>query len=67
MTNSNDRDVHVLEVEHLIKTLKAEGKEFEYRICEDAPGGHSFNRMDTLLARESRDEIYAFLGKYLKK
>jgi dipeptidyl aminopeptidase/acylaminoacyl peptidase len=66
-TNTNDRDVHVLEVEHLIKTLKAEGKDFQYRIYEDAPGGHSFNRTDTLLARESRNEIYAFLGKYLKK
>ena len=65
-TSTNDRDVHVLEVEHLIKTLKAEDKEFEYRIYEDAPGGHSFNRLDTALAHESRAEIYAFLAKYLK-
>jgi dipeptidyl aminopeptidase/acylaminoacyl peptidase len=66
-TNTNDRDVHVLEVEHLIKSLKAEGKEFEYKIYEDVPGGHSFNRMDFRAAYESRDEIYAFLAKYLKK
>jgi dipeptidyl aminopeptidase/acylaminoacyl peptidase len=66
-TNTNDRDVHVLEVEHLIKTLKAEGKEFEYKIYEDVPGGHSFNRMDSAFARESRKEIYAFLARYLKK
>jgi dipeptidyl aminopeptidase/acylaminoacyl peptidase len=66
-TNTNDRDVHVLEVEHLIKTLKAEDKEFEYKIYEDVPGGHSFNRMDTVAARESRNEIYAFLARYLKK
>jgi dipeptidyl aminopeptidase/acylaminoacyl peptidase len=65
-TNTNDRDVHVLEVEHLIKTLKAEGKDFEYRIYEDVPGGHSFNRMDTLAAHESRKEIYDFLARYLK-
>ncbi|MFH0946911.1 MAG: prolyl oligopeptidase family serine peptidase [Planctomycetota bacterium] len=65
-TNTNDRDVHVLEVEHLIKSLKAEGKEFEYKIYDDAPGGHSFNRMDTSLAHESRREIYAFLARYLK-
>jgi dipeptidyl aminopeptidase/acylaminoacyl peptidase len=65
-TNTNDRDVHVLEVEHLIKSLKAEGKEFEYRIYQDAPGGHSFNRTDTILASESREEIYAFLARYLK-
>jgi dipeptidyl aminopeptidase/acylaminoacyl peptidase len=65
-TNTNDRDVHVLEVEHLIKTLKAEGKQFEYRIYEDVPGGHSFNRMDTLAAHESRKEIYDFLARHLK-
>jgi len=64
-TNTNDRDVHVLEVEHLIKTLKAEGKEFEYKIYEDVPGGHSFNRLDTPAAHESRAEIYAFLARYL--
>ncbi len=65
-TNTNDRDVHVLEVEHLIKSLQAAGKEFEYRIYEDVPGGHSFNRMDTALAKESRQEIYQFLARYLK-
>ena len=64
-TNTNDRDVHVLEVEHLIKTLKAEGKDFEYKIYEDVPGGHSFNRMDTPQAHQSRREIYEFLARYL--
>ena len=65
-TNTNDRDVHVLEVEHLIKSLQAAGKEFEYRIYEDVPGGHSFNRMDTSQAKESRQEIYEFLARHLK-
>jgi dipeptidyl aminopeptidase/acylaminoacyl peptidase len=65
-TTTNDRDVNVIEVEHLIAQLKAAGKEFQYKIYQDAPGGHSFNRMDTPLARESRKEIYAFLEKYLK-
>jgi dipeptidyl aminopeptidase/acylaminoacyl peptidase len=65
-TNTNDRDVHVLEVEHLIKSLQAAGKEFEYRIYEDVPGGHSFNRMDSSAAYESRAEIYAFLARYLR-
>jgi dipeptidyl aminopeptidase/acylaminoacyl peptidase len=64
-TNTNDADVNVLEVEHLIKSLKAEGKEFEYKIYEEIPGGHSFNRMDTKIAREIRIEIYDFLDKYL--
>ena len=65
-TSTNDRDVHVLEVERLIQALQAEGKDFEYRIYEDAPGGHSFNRMDTTQARQSRREIYAFLARYLR-
>lgn len=64
-TNTNDADVNVLEVEHLIKSLKAEGKKFEYKIYQDLPGGHSFNRMDTKVAREIRMEIYTFLAKYL--
>ncbi len=66
-TNTNDEDVNVLEVQRLIAALKAEGKKFEYKIYQDAPGGHAFNRLDTKLARESRQEIYAFLARYLKK
>jgi dipeptidyl aminopeptidase/acylaminoacyl peptidase len=65
-TNTNDRDVNVLEVEHLIKSLQAADKNFEYKIYEDAPGGHSFNRLDSSVAHESRQEIYDFLGRYLK-
>ena len=41
------------------------GKEFEYKIYQDEPGGHSFNRLDTKAARESRREIYRFLAGYL--
>lgn len=64
-TNTNDEDVNVLEVEHLIKSLKAEGKKFDYKIFKDAPGGHSFDRMDTQLAKKTRFTIYKFLGKHL--
>jgi dipeptidyl aminopeptidase/acylaminoacyl peptidase len=64
-TTTNDEDVHVLEVENLIKALKAAGKKFEHKVYADAPGGHRFNRLDTRLARESRAEVYRFLGKYL--
>lgn len=64
-TNTNDADVNVLEVEHLIKSLKAEDKKFEYKIYQDVPGGHSFNRMDTKEAKEIRVEIYEFLDQYL--
>ena len=67
-SNTNDEDVNVMEVEHLIDSLKANGKQslFESKIYQNAPGGHHFNRLDTPLARQSRQEIYAFLAKYLK-
>jgi len=65
-TNTNDRDVPCIEVENLILHLKAIGKEFEYKIYKDAPGGHGFERLDTLLAKEARLEAYKFLAKYLK-
>jgi dipeptidyl aminopeptidase/acylaminoacyl peptidase len=64
-TNTTDEDVNVLEVEHLIKSLKAAGKEFEYKIFEEAPGGHVFDRLDTMLAKEARTEIYRFLARHL--
>lgn len=64
-TNTSDEDVNVLEVEHLIAALQAAGKDFEYKIYQDAPGGHVFNRIDTKFARESRQEIWRFLARYL--
>ncbi len=66
-TNTNDEDVNVLEVEHLIKSLKAAGKQnFSYRIFEEMPGGHSFDRMDYREARKIRLDIYNFLNGHLK-
>jgi dipeptidyl aminopeptidase/acylaminoacyl peptidase len=65
-TTTNDEDVNVLEVEHMIAALKAAGKKFEYRIYDNAPGGHRFNRIDTKLAKESRKEMWEFLARYLK-
>ncbi|MCF6342126.1 MAG: prolyl oligopeptidase family serine peptidase [Bacteroidales bacterium] len=64
-TNTNDDDVNVLEVEHLIKSLKAEGKDFEYEIYQDVEGGHSFDRIDTQTAQKIRVKIYKFLARYL--
>jgi dipeptidyl aminopeptidase/acylaminoacyl peptidase len=64
-TNTNDEDVRYTEVQHLIQALQAAGKDFEYKVYEDAPGGHSMDRMDTKLAREGRREIYRFLARYL--
>jgi len=65
-TNTNDEDVNVLEVEHLIKSLKAEGKPFDYEIFNEVPGGHSFDRMDTKEGKEIRLKIHQHLAKYLK-
>ncbi|OFX21430.1 MAG: peptidase S9 [Bacteroidetes bacterium GWA2_31_9b] len=64
-TNTTDDDVNVLEVESLIKSLKADGKKFEYEIFQAVPGGHSFDRMDTKEAKEIRVKIYKFLDQYL--
>ena len=64
-TDTNDDDVYAVEVEHLIEALKAAGKKFDYEIFKDAPGGHSFDRIDTKLAKETRMKIYKFLAEYL--
>jgi len=64
-TNTNDDDVNVLEVEHLIKSLKAEGKQFSFEIFKDVEGGHSFDRIDTRKAKEIRLKIYGYLNQYL--
>ncbi len=64
-TNTSDDDVNVLEVEHLIKSLKAANKKFEYEIFQEVEGGHSFDRIDTKTAKEIRVKIYRFIGTYL--
>lgn len=65
-STTNDRDVNVVEVEQLIVHLKAAGKTFEHKIYDDAPGGHSFERIDTTYARNVRKDLYAFLEKHLR-
>ena len=64
-TNTIDDDVHVEEVKHLIEELKAAGKKFDFEIFQEAPGGHSFDRIDTKLAKQTRLKIYNFLAQYL--
>lgn len=63
--NTNDEDVKVQEVERLIHALQAAGKDFQYRIYTNAPGGHLFNRLDTTIALESRAEVWGFLAERL--
>jgi len=65
LSNRGDEDVNVLEVEHLIKSLQAAGKDFEHEIY-DIAGGHSFDRLDTREAQEIRLRIYRFLARHLK-
>ena len=60
--NTNDEDVNVIEQKAFIDALKAAGKKFEYKIYQDAPGGHQFNRLDTRFARESRAEAAPYRG-----
>ena len=64
--NTNDEDVNVIEIQRFVTALKAAGKKFEYKIYENAPGGHEFGRLDTKLAKESRHDVYKFLAEYLK-
>ncbi len=64
--NTNDEDVNVIEVQRFVAALKAAGKKFDYKIYDEAPGGHEFGRLDTKLANESRRDIYRFLAQYLK-
>lgn len=63
--NTNDDDVYVLEVEHLVAALTAAGRKFDHEIFKDVPGGHSFDRIDTRTAREIRLKIYRFLASHL--
>ena len=60
-TNTNDNDVYVEEVICMIDSLKAHKKQFEYKIFENSPGGHGFDRIDTKVATDIRFTIYKFL------
>lgn len=66
LTHGGVHGDNVVEVEQLIVHLKAAGKSFDYKIYEDAPGGHSFERIDTTFARNVRKDMYAFLAKHLR-
>lgn len=65
-TTSNDADVHVMEVQHLIAALKAAGKQFSYRIYDDAPGGHAFFTMNSAVGAQARQEVYEVLARHLR-
>lgn len=45
-TNTNDDDVKVLEVEHLIKSLKTKGLPFDSKIFEALSGDQTLHQME---------------------
>ena len=65
-TTTNDEDVNYLEVEHLIQALKAEGKKFDYKVYDNAPGGHTFLFGDSPEQQDCFRRSFEWLGKYLK-
>lgn len=62
----NDDDVSWTEVDRMIGALKAEGKDFTYKIYPPMAGAHLFERMDMKECTDIRFETYRFLAKYLK-
>lgn len=64
-TTQNDQDVNVLEVEHIIKSLKEKGWDFEYKVYPSTPGAHGFSRLSTKFSKGVRGEVYEFLAKHL--
>ena len=64
--NTSDTTVRIVEVKALVAALEKAQRKFEHKIYEAAPGGHHFNRIDTKLAVESRQEVYTFLARHLK-
>lgn len=64
-TNTNDNDVYVEEVQLMIDTLKKHGKDFEYKVFQDASGGHGFDRIDSKEATDIRYNLHKFLERYL--
>ncbi len=65
-TNTTDEDVNVYEVENMINALRARDKDFEWKIWEAIPGGHSYDRMDHKQGYEIRYQVYEFMNRYLK-
>jgi dipeptidyl aminopeptidase/acylaminoacyl peptidase len=64
--NTNDDNVLIEEVEHLIAALKASNKKIEYEVYDNAAGGHMFVQIDSHLAKGARFKVYKYLQTYLK-
>lgn len=64
-TTSSDKVVRLEEIQTLVDALETAGKNVQYKVYENAPGDHSFERLHTGLARKARLEMYAFLNGIL--
>lgn len=64
-TNTNDNDVYVEEVQLIIDTLKKHAKKIEYKVFQNASGGHGFDRIDSKEATDIRFTVHQFLQRYL--
>ncbi len=49
----------------VIEELTKHDKTFDYKIYEDAPGGHQFEHADTPQAKDAHNRVFAWLEKYL--
>lgn len=56
-------ELHAL---RLIDALKANGKTFEHKIYDWAPGGHGYMQGESDAARDSMNGTFAFLNKYMQ-
>ena len=61
----NDDDVSHTEVQRMIDALKANNKQFEYKVYPKMPGANQFDRIDTKEACEIRYKTWKFLEQYL--
>jgi dipeptidyl aminopeptidase/acylaminoacyl peptidase len=50
----------------LLDLLKAKGKQHEFHIYDNAPGGHVFMDGDTDEQRDATRRVFEFVGRYLK-
>ena len=64
-TNTIDNDVYVEEVLLMIDSLKANNKEFQYKVFQNASGGHGFDRIDSKESTDIRYSVHKFLEGYL--
>jgi dipeptidyl aminopeptidase/acylaminoacyl peptidase len=62
---TNDEDVSPAEVERLAQAFREHKRQFQYKVYDNIPPGHAFNKLDTTEARSSRLEIYKFLAQFL--